>query len=215
MDGWIHRMDGWMDGWIHRMEGYTHSAIDEGLTASSTLFNLKFGPSGSDRLGHSAHLLHLFDYALGFVVHLIGERLHHEGSRPGIDDFGYGRFFLQNDLRVASDARGEQRRKRQRLVERVGVQRLGAAKHGRHGLHSRPDDVVVGILRRQRPSRRLAMRPQHQRLGALRIKLLLEHVSPETTRRSQFGDFLSFQHIKTRINCHECAFRTPNHQLTM
>ena len=51
---------------------------------------------------------------------------------------------------------------RQRLVEGVGVQRLGMALRRRHRLDHRAHDVVVGVLCGQRPARGLAVGPQRQ-----------------------------------------------------
>ncbi|MCY1227897.1 hypothetical protein D9M72_401880 [compost metagenome] len=74
-------------------------------------------------------------------------------------------------MRVAGDAGGKLRRQRDRLVERIGVQRLGATESGGHRLEGRADDVVVGILLLQRDARGLAMGAQHQRRRLLRLEL--------------------------------------------
>jgi hypothetical protein len=51
-----------------------------------------------------------------------------------------GRPGLDQDRATDADART------QRLVEGIRVQRLGAAKHRRHGLNGCADDIVVRIL---------------------------------------------------------------------
>src|SRR3546814_2837588 len=61
-----------------------------------------------------------------------------------IDDIGHAGLFLDHDLRVARDACGKVGRKRNRFVQRIGVERLGAAQHRRHRLYRGADDVVVG-----------------------------------------------------------------------
>ena len=55
-------------------------------------------------------------------------------------------FVLEEELRVAGDAGGEIGGQGDGLVERVGVQRLGVAERGGHGLDAGAGDVVVGVL---------------------------------------------------------------------
>ena len=56
-------------------------------------------------------------------------------------------------------AKGERRRlgrwEGEGLVERIRVERIGAAQHRRQCLQCRPNHVVVRLLRRQRHARRL------------------------------------------------------------
>jgi hypothetical protein len=49
------------------------------------------------------------------------------------------------------------------------------------------DDVVVRVLRRQRPARRLAVRAQRERLGVFGLKGFMSR--PTTARGAQLGDF--------------------------
>ena len=63
-------------------------------------------------------------------------------------------------LRAQRERRRLGGRQRQRLVERVGVERVGAAEHRRQRLQRRPDDVVVRLLRGQRHAGRLAVEAQ-------------------------------------------------------
>lgn len=74
------------------------------------------------------------------------------GAAPRVGHFGDAGLLLDDDLRVSSDAGALHRGQAQRLVEGVGVQRLGPAEHGRHGLNHGPNHVVVRILRVKRPS---------------------------------------------------------------
>ena len=84
------------------------------------------------------------------------------GAAPRIDDPRGAAFLLQEQLRVAGDARGEIRRQRQGFVERVGVQRLGVTLRGSHGLDVGANHVVEHILRGERPAGGLAMGAQRQ-----------------------------------------------------
>ena len=93
---------------------------------------------------------------------------------------------LQHDLRVARDAGGEIGRQSERLVERIGVQRLGAALRRRHRLDAGAGDIVEHVLRGERPARRLAMRAQRQRALVLRVELL-HQLRPQHARGAQLG----------------------------
>ena len=65
--------------------------------------------------------------AQAFARKLVGQPLDVVGAAPRIDDARRAALLLQEELGVARDAGGEIGRQRQRLVERVGVQRLRAA----------------------------------------------------------------------------------------
>ena len=66
---------------------------------------------------------------------IVGQALDIEAAAPRIDDAGRAAFLLQeHELGVAGDARREIGRQRERLVERIGVQRLGVALRRRHRL---------------------------------------------------------------------------------
>lgn len=71
---------------------------------------------------------------------------------------GQHRLLLQYELSVSRDARTELGGQGNGLVERVGVQTLGAAKHSRHGLDRRADDVVVRLLQGYRTAQMVPLR---------------------------------------------------------
>ena len=145
-----------------------------------------FGMPFSIARGHAAHRLDLFDVAPRAPGQLVGEPLDVVAAAPRVDDTAGARLLLQEQLRVAGDAGAELARQRQRLVERVGVQRLRVSLRRRHRLDARANHVVVDVLRGERPSRRLAVRAQRQRLVALRIELL-DQLGPHQARRPQLG----------------------------
>src|SRR5690606_40351399 len=74
-------------------------------------------------------------------------------SAPRVDDARRAAFLLQEELGVACDAGGKVRRQRERLVEGVGVQRLGVPLRRRHGLDGRARDVVEHVLRDRKSTR--------------------------------------------------------------
>ena len=144
----------------------------------------ELGDAGLDRLGHAAQFLDLLDVAPGFFRKLLRQPLDIERAAPRIGDARRAAFLLQHDLGVAGDARGEIGRQRQRLVERVRMQRLGVALRCRHGLDAGAADVVEHVLRGQRPARGLAVGAQRQRARILRIELL-HQLGPEQPRGAE------------------------------
>jgi hypothetical protein len=65
--------------------------------------------------------------APGLLGEFVGEPLDIERAAPRIGDARRAALLLQEELGVAGDAGGEVGRQRERLVERIGVQRLGMA----------------------------------------------------------------------------------------
>ena len=101
---------------------------------------------------------------------VVGEPLDVVAAAPRVDHLGGAGLLLQQQLGVAGDPGGEVGGQRERLVQGVGVQRLGVALGGGHRLDAGADDVVVDVLRGQRPARGLAVRAQRQRLRVLRAR---------------------------------------------
>ena len=78
----------------------------------------------------------------------------------------------------------------QRLVQRVGVQRLRAAQHRGQRLQRRAHDVVVGLLRGQAHARGLGVEAQHPGARVLGAEALLHGARPDPARRPELGDLL-------------------------
>ena len=113
------------------------AGIDARLRARRGFLDAQFRQAGLDGAGHAAELLDFFDVAAGLVGEIVGEPLDIERAAPRIDHARGAAFPLQHDLGVAGDAGGKIGRQRQRLVERIGVQRLRAALGRRHRLDAR------------------------------------------------------------------------------
>ena len=105
--------------------------VDARLPARRRLFDAHLGQAGLDRLRHAAQSLNLLDQVPRRMHQLVRQPLHIVGSGPRIDHARDARLLLQVKLRVARDARGKIRGQRQRFVQRVGVQRLRAARRPR------------------------------------------------------------------------------------
>ncbi len=152
------------------------------LAAASSIRS--FGIPASMALAMPAERLDLLDVLPRLRREIGGQPLDIERTAPGVDDAGRAAFLLQEELGVAGDAGGEVGRQGQRLVEGVGVQRLGVALRRCHGLDLGAHDVVEHILRRQRPAGGLAVGAQRQGLVALRVELLDELGPKEACGRS-------------------------------
>ena len=118
--------------------------------------------AGLDGGGHAAKRLDLLDMGRGPRYQTLGQLLKKIGAAERVDDMRHVRLVLQMDLCVARNPRRMVGRQAQRLVERIGVQRLGMAGDSGAALDAGTGDIVEHILRRQRPARCLAMGAQHQ-----------------------------------------------------
>ncbi len=81
-------------------------------------------------------------------------------------------------------------RQRERLVERVRVQRVGAAHHRRERLQRRAHDVVVRLLRRERHAGGLRVEAQLPRSLVPGVEAVAHHLGPELPRGAELGDLL-------------------------
>ena len=127
------------------------AGVDPSLSPRSGILDPQLRDALADRLRHTAELLHLGDVRTRPVRQLVSQPLHVLRTDPRVDRPGRRRLLLQQRLGVASDARGEVGRQRERLVERVGMQRQRVALRRSHSLGTCAGDVVEGILRSDRP----------------------------------------------------------------
>ena len=78
---------------------------------------------------------------------------------------------------------------RQRLIERVCVQRLRSAEHRRERLNGGSDNVVIRLLRRERAAGGLRVEATHPGSGICRPEALFHDARPDFARGAIFGDF--------------------------
>ena len=167
--------------------------VDAGLRTCRSLLDTHLGNTRLDSLGHTAQLLDLLNVLPCLVCDLVGERLYIVRTGPRIDVAADVGLLLQVDLRVTRNTCREVGRKRDSLVQSVRVQRLRMTQSGTHSLDGRTCNVVEGILLRERPSRRLAVRTQRHRLGVLGVELLYD-LSPQHTCGTHLGDLHEVVH---------------------
>jgi hypothetical protein len=76
------------------------------------------------------------------------------------------------------------------VVERVGVQRLGAAENGGHGLQRGAHHVVVRLLRGERYAGRLGVESQLPRTRILRPEPVAHYTRPQPPGGAELRQFL-------------------------
>ena len=118
------------------------AGVDAGLGARGRLLDAQLRDAVVDGLRHAAVLGHLGDVRAGPLGELMGQPLHVVRAAPRVDRPGGARLLLQQQLGVAGDAGREVGGQRQRLVEGVGVQRLGVPLGRGHRLDAGAGDVV-------------------------------------------------------------------------
>ena len=136
------------------------AGVDARLRARGGFLDAQLRQPRIDRARHAAELFDFANVAPGPRREMSGEPLDEKCAVPWIDDTRRAAFLLQHDLGIARDTGRKVSRQRQRLIQRVGVQRLRAALRCRHCLNAGAHDVVEHVLRRERPARRLAMSAQ-------------------------------------------------------
>ena len=117
---------------------------------------------------------------------VVGQPLDVVAAAPRIDDLARARLVLQQELGVAGDARREVGGQCQRLVEGVGVQRLGVALGRRHRLDAGAHDVGEHVLGGERPAGRLAVGAQRHRPRVARPERA-HQLGPQQAGGAQLG----------------------------
>ncbi len=166
------------------------ACIDCELRLVGRLLDLPLDVAGFDRCQRSARGLDTRQQLARAVLDLASQLLDVIRAGERIDRVGDAGLEADDLLRAQRDSRRVLGRQRQRLVAPVGVQRLRAAHDRRHGLHRDADDVVVGLLRRQRAARRLRVEAQLLRPRVGRAEPVLHDPRPQPPRRAELCDLL-------------------------
>ena len=175
---------------VHLVAVHPHhglgAGVDAGLGAGGGLLDAHLGDSGLDGLGHATSGLHLADVLPGPLGQVVGEPLHVVRAAPGVGHPAGARLVLQQELGVAGDPGGEIGGQGQGFVQGVGVQRLGVALRGRHGLDGGADHIVEHVLGGEAPPRGLAVGAQRQRPGVGRVERA-HQLGPQQAGDPQLG----------------------------
>ena len=165
-------------------------ALDGLLEAVRALGDLPLRKAALDRLDHAAHAVDRVEVRERAVLHVLRQLLDEIRPAQRIDDVRDAAFVRDDLLRPERERRGFGGRQRERLVERVGVQRVGAAEHGRQRLQRGAHDVVVRLLRGERHAGGLAVEPQLPRALVLRAEAVAHGLGPDLPRGAILGDLL-------------------------
>ena len=120
----------------------------------------------------------------------VGERLDVPGAAERVGHVGHAGLLHQHLLGAQGDLGRLVGGQRQRLVQRVGVQRVGAAEHRGQRLDRGADDVVDRLLRGQRDPGGLGVEPQPQRLLVGRAVDVAQPAGPDPPGGAELGDLL-------------------------
>src|SRR5437870_487492 len=113
-----------------------------------------------DGRNHTAHGVDAVDIFPSAALDFVSESFDEIRAAERVDGIGDAGFVGDDLLRPKSDGGGEFRGQGPSFVERIGVERLRAAKHRGEGLTRGSHDVVVGLLRGQRASGGLRVEAQ-------------------------------------------------------
>ena len=131
------------------------------LVGVGRVHDLALREPGLDRLDHAPQGVDAAEVVEAPALHFRRQLLDEVGTAERVDGVGYPRLVSDHLLRAERELDREVRRERQRLVERVGVERVRAAEDAGERLDRRAHDVVVGLLGGQRAAGRLGVEAAH------------------------------------------------------
>ena len=166
------------------------AALDLLLPPERCALDLVLDEATLDRGDRTADAVDPFDQLPGTRRELVGQGLDVVRAAQRVGGVGGACLVLEDLLRAQRDRRGMLRRERQRLVERVRVQRLRSAAHRRESLDRDADDVVLGLLRRESRAAGLSVETQRKRLRARRPEPVAHDARPQPARRPELCDLL-------------------------
>ena len=176
------------------------ATVNAGLFFRCRFFNPQLGYAALYRLSHATEFIDLCHQLPRFIGHIVRQMLHHVGAPPGVHYLPDAGLLLQYQLGVTGDAGSKIGWQRDCLVQSIGVQRLCPTKDRGHRLNRGTDDIVVGVLLSQRPTRGLAMSAEHAALGVCWPEFL-DDLCPQQSGSPHLRDF----HIKVHANTPEEA----------
>src|SRR5262249_15480985 len=153
-----------------------------------SILDLALNVTALDCLDGAAQSLDLCEIALGMLFKLIGEILDVIGAGTRINCLRCPRFISNDLLGPQCDPRGFLSGQCQRLIEAVGVKRLGSPKHCCQSLNCGANDVIFGLLCGQGGTGGLSVKAQHPGARTLRAESLPHNTRPHTTSSTEFRD---------------------------
>src|SRR6185312_10565551 len=177
------------DELVHADDGAT-VLLDFPLLARGGLGDLALQPARLETMYDATNLGDLLEQRLCFPLELVGQSLDVVRAAQRIGNVWNTGLVREHLLRAKRNLHRLLRGQRQRLVHRVGVQRLRAAEHRGHRLIRDAHDVVHRLLRGERHTGCLRVESHDQRARILRAEALLEMPRPDASRGTQLRDLL-------------------------
>src|SRR5712691_3724465 len=171
--------------------------LDLRLVAERRLRDLALEEVLLDRCYDAAETLDPREVVVGLALELARQVLDEVGAAERIDRVYDSRLMCDHLLRAQRKPHRVLGRQRERLVERVRVQRLRAAEHGRQRLERSAHDVDLRLLRGQRHAGGLRVEAHQPRARVLRSVFLPQLASPDAPRGSVFRDLL--EEVEMRV----------------
>ena len=169
------------------------AALDGTLPGEGRLLDLLLHPACLDRRDGAAELVDPLDELRRLRFQFVGQRLDEPRAAERIGGRGRARLVHEDLLRAQREGRGALGRQRERLVEAVRVHRLSPAVDRRERLCRDADEVVLGLLRRQRRAARLRVEAERLCLLARGAEAVAHDRRPEATRGPELRHLL--QHV--------------------
>jgi hypothetical protein len=148
-----------------------------------------------DRGDGAAHAVDPLEVRAGTLLDLVGQRLDEVRAAERVGDVRGARLPGDDLLRPQRDLHRALGRERERLVEGVRVQRLGAAQDRGERLEGRAHDVVLRLLGRQRRAAGLRVEPEHEAPRVRRPEALAHEARPHPPGGSELRDLLEEAHV--------------------
>src|SRR5262249_45035315 len=135
---------------------------DPGLRFRSGFLDSPLWDPRFNGLRHAASVLNFGNMDRSFGGKRGSQMLDIIRTAPWVDNAGGAALLLQKELSVTRDPGREIAWQRERLVERVGVQRLDMPLRCRHRLNFRANDIVENVLSGEGPAGCLRMGAKDQ-----------------------------------------------------
>src|SRR5215210_2014740 len=165
-------------------------SLDLALVAVGGLLDLTLHKALLDGLYRASHPVDAVYVRPGFLFDSVGKGLDVVGACKGVGRPCKAALARQDLLGTEGDAGATLRRKREGLVEGVGVQALGPAEDRGERLDRGAHHVVLGLLGRQRGAGGLGVEPELAAPLVGRAETLAHDGGPHPPRRPVFGDLL-------------------------
>ncbi len=189
---WSSIRSSWSFASVEAVHPHDHplAPLDLGRVAVRGLLDLALDEALLDGGHGPSEVFDPVDQLEGAALQLVREGLDEVGPSERIRGVGRARLVLKDLLRAEGDPRGPLAGQRQRLVERVRVDRLCPAVGRRQRLDRDPHDVVLGLLRRQRRAARLCVEAEGQRTWVRDAEPLTQERRPQPPGGTELRDLL-------------------------